>query len=58
MEKCRVSVACRGAKKRDGDRVTRRKASPSYSTPLVRSLACTKAEDVLCCQGAACSAEQ
>ena len=30
MEKCRVFVAYRGAKKRDGDRVTRRKASPSY----------------------------
>jgi hypothetical protein len=34
-----VFVAYRGAKKRDGDRVNRREAFPSYSTPLVRSLA-------------------
>lgn len=54
---CGVCVA----KKRGGDRVSRRKASPSWSAPLVRSLArwlaYTKAEDVLCCQGAVyCSA--
>lgn len=55
-ETCRVFVARGGvARKRGGDRVSRRKASPSWSAPLVRSLARLYkggGGGVLCCQGA------
>lgn len=61
MEMCRVVVVARGgvAKKRGVDRVSRRKASPSWPAPLVRLLAGSRARlykggggCVLCCQGA------